>query len=315
MGIVAVLVTLSLFAASRSAQAAPDGDASLREAAKHFQQGVTFYGESDYKSALVEFRRAATIAPSSAALYNIAETEYQLRDYAGAIRTFERYLSAVGPNDAHRAEVESDIKLLRARVGRLNIATIPVGADITVDDQHVGKTPFAQPLVVNVGRLKVAATAEGHLSMTQYVDVAADDNVAVSLELARPTLPQEPVSLELSAPASGSVLDSRHQRSSLRRAGWIGAGVAAAGALTFALLANKASSDLQEARRSYLMNSDRLNELASRTTRYAVLTDVFAVTAIAVAAWTFFSSTDNTRGGSSAGLRLGPTSAALQAIF
>ena len=308
---------LALSAPSRGAQAAPDDiDTNLREAAKHFQQGVSFYGETDYRSALVEFRRAASLAPSSAVLYNIAETEYQLRDYAGALKTFERYLLAVGPNDPHRGEVQGDIKLLRARVGRLNIATVPVGADITLDDQHVGTTPFAQPLVVNVGHIKVVASAAGHLPITQFVDVAAEDNVAVSLELARPTLPQVPVYLELSSPAAATTVDARPSRLSRRRVGWIGSGIAAGGAITFALLAHSASNDLQDARKRYPVSGNRLDDLASRTTRYAVLTDVFALTAIAVGAWTLFSTAgDPDGGGTRSRVAVGLGSAGFQGSF
>jgi len=59
----------------------------VREAGKHFQRGVTLYNETDYRAALVEFRRAYDLAPNAAVLYNIGETEYQLRDYASALIT------------------------------------------------------------------------------------------------------------------------------------------------------------------------------------------------------------------------------------
>lgn len=312
------LVAFALCAAGHRAHgAAPDVDNNLREAAKHFQQGVSFYGEADYRSALIEFKRAGVLAPSAAVLYNVAETEYQLRDYAAALRAFERYLASVGLSDGHRVEVEGDIKILRQRVGRLNVTTVPVGADIAVDDQPVGKTPFAEPLIVNVGHLKVVASAPGHLSMVQYVDVAAEDNAVVSLELARPTLPQDPVSLRLSSPAEPA---DPHGRASLRRMAWIGAGVAAAGAITFGILAAKESSDLQDARGKYPANSGQLEDLSNRTTAFAILTDALAVTAIAVGALAFFSSDasyapDSSAANRSTHLIVGPSWTGFRASF
>lgn len=310
------VVTLSFFAAGHRAGAAQDADNNLREAAKHFQQGVSFYGEADYRSALIEFRRAGVLAPSAAVLYNVAETEYQLRDYAAALKAFERYLASVGPTDAHRTEVEGDIRILRQRVGRLNVATVPAGADVTIDDQPVGRTPFAEPLVVNVGHLKVVASAPGHLPMAQYVDVAAEDNAVVSLELARPTLPQEPVSLRLSTPPPADVPDP-HRRATWRRVAWIGAGVAAVGAITFGVLANRESNDLQDARAMYPANRGHLDDLSNRTTAFAILTDALAVTAIAAGAWAFFSSdsSDSSAGSRSAGLTIRPSLTGFQAAF
>ena len=109
--------------------------------------GVTLYGETDYRGALVEFKRAYELAPNAAVLYNIGETEFQLRDYAGALTTFERYLADAQPSDSHRTEVEANVRELKARVGRLTITTVPRGADVSIDDRALGKG-FENPVVV-----------------------------------------------------------------------------------------------------------------------------------------------------------------------
>src|SRR5579864_8475531 len=117
---------------------AQDAESATRDAAKHFQRGVSLYGEADYRAALVEFRRAYALVPNAAVLYNVGETEYQLQDYAGALTTFKRYLAETSPTESHRSEVESNVDVLRSRVGRLSIQTVPSGADISVDDQPIG---------------------------------------------------------------------------------------------------------------------------------------------------------------------------------
>ena len=142
-----------------AAVAQPDG--SVREADRHFQRGVALYVEADYRGALVEFERAYTLAPNGIVLFNVGETQYQLRDYAAALATFEHYLVEAPANDSHRTLAEANIKELRTRVGRLRIVTVPAGAEISIDDKVVGQTPFEKAIVVGIGQLSVRATMPG----------------------------------------------------------------------------------------------------------------------------------------------------------
>src|SRR5262245_22696247 len=125
-------------AAGRPCAAAPENEAVLREASRHFQQGVTFYAEADYRGALTDFKRAAALAPNATVLYNIGQTQFQLRDYAAALKTFERYLS-LADGDGHRSEVEGTMRLLGTRVARLSVISVPPGAEISVDGEVIGR--------------------------------------------------------------------------------------------------------------------------------------------------------------------------------
>jgi hypothetical protein len=253
---------------------------ATREAARHFQRGVALYGETDYRAALVEFKRAYALAPNVAVLYNVGEAEFQLQDYAGALTTFERYLSESGASDAHRAEVEGSVEVLRARVGHLTIATSPPGAEVTVDDQSVGRTPLERPVLVSIGHRRVVATIPGRQPSTRYVDVAADDNVTVNMQLAPPAD-------AMTAQASRSTLPARDAEpsaggSTLRVLGWIGTGMFAAGAVTFAVLAERESNTLQSARTTYPASSATLSHEAGLTTTYSILADSLAGAAVLV---------------------------------
>src|SRR5437588_2053229 len=114
-----LVLALSLAAAGPAAAA---GDNS-RDAAKHFQRGVDLYNDGDFRGALVEFKKAYSVWPRANVLYDIGQTEYQLLDYASALKTMERYLAETGPNAAHRGEVESTVEVLRGRVGRVLLTT------------------------------------------------------------------------------------------------------------------------------------------------------------------------------------------------
>src|SRR5207253_1725396 len=110
--------------------------------------GVELYNEGDFRGALVEFKRAYTLLPRANVLYDIGQTEYQLQEYAPALRTLERFLAETGPNAAHRAEVEETVDVLRGRVGRIALTADHGECEVTVDDQPAGTTPLAQPVLV-----------------------------------------------------------------------------------------------------------------------------------------------------------------------
>jgi tetratricopeptide (TPR) repeat protein len=309
--------------AQQTVAAQESGDSPVREAAKHFQRGVTLYGEADYRAALVEFKRAYGLAPNVAVLYNIGETEYQLQDYAAALTTFRRFLGDSSATDTHRAEVESNVEVLRARVGHLSITTDPPGADVTVDDQPVGKTPLEDAVLVSVGHRKVVAAIAGRSPVSRYVDVAAEDSVSVTLTLA--SLAESPVataeSPQRSLPSDVPPVSSGGG-SALRVVGWIATAAFAGGAATFAVLANKEAADLSHARNMFPASAADLSHDANLTTTYSILADSLTAAAIVVGGVTLFStlsassSNSSTRG--SAGpprVVLGPASARLQMTF
>src|SRR5215831_6647263 len=227
------LLGLLLVTSLARGAAAQDRVEVQREASKHFQRGVALYGEADYGGALVEFKRASELSPNPTVLFNIGQTEYQMRDYAAALKTFERYLAEAPANATNRSEVENAVKVLRSRVGRLTVTTDPAGADVSIDDVSVGKTPFAKPVLVGVGRVKVVASIPGRAVATRYVDVAADDDVSVALALST-----APVASAAPAPAAagGAVVDVPVEAAPTsgpprwHGAGWVVAGAAASGA-------------------------------------------------------------------------------------
>ncbi len=300
---------------------ADDGTAAVREAGKHFQRAVSLYGEADYRAALVEFKRAYAGAPHVSVLYNVGETQYQLQDYAAALTTFERFLAESPPSDPRRSEVESDVEVLRARVGHLTVVTIPPGADLTIDDQAAGRTPQDRAMLVSIGHRKIVASLTGRPPVTKYVDVATDDNLSVTLQLQdapAPAAPRPAVPL-LSHAATEDASPSR-TGSSWRIAGWTTTGLLAAGAVTMGLLADKASNDLSTARSSYPVSATMLNHDASLTSTYSVVADSLAVAALVVGSITLTSTIVAASSGDrvperAARLELGPTSARLDVSF
>jgi tetratricopeptide (TPR) repeat protein len=259
-----VLACLTICGA-RIAQAEPNAAANA-EAAKHFQRGVTMYNEADYRAALVEFRRAYETSPNAAVLYNIGQTYYQLQNYAAALVALGRYLTEAGPSASHRREVEATVDTLQSRVGKVAITTSLPGADITVDDELVGKTPLDEPVLVSIGRRKITALRDGRVTETRFVDVAAGDTVNVAL--AAGTRNEQ---LTTTPKTSG--------KSSLTL-GWVitgGLGVVMVGTGVGAYIESRS---LQDARSKYHASADDLNSKANLVKWLSRTADASAVLAV-----------------------------------
>jgi PEGA domain-containing protein len=292
---------------------------SVSRAGAHFRRGVELYGEANYAGALVEFKRAYALVPSSAALYDLGEAQFQLQDYAGALQTFRRFLSEFGPGEGHRAEVEANVALLAARVGHLNVTTIPGGADITIDDEPVGKTPLGASILVSVGHRKVVASMAGIPPVTRFIDVAAGEEVAMAIAL--PTPVEAPVSPLTPEPKAATAATwHTHVSPTVRWAGWITTAALAAGGATLGILAIHEAGVLGQARRG-LTTSATLTHDANLTGSYAVVADSLGAAAIVAGAislvWTLSAAPDGqpVGAGPAAHLAVGPTAVRFEMTF
>jgi hypothetical protein len=259
---------------ARVALADPPTAASVKEAGKHFQRGVSLYSEADYRAALVEFRRAYEIAPNAAVLYNIGQAYFQLQNYAAALATFERYLAESGAAATHRHDVEQTLETLQSRVGKISVTTNVPDCDIAIDDEPAGRSPLAEPLPVSIGHRKITVTHAGRPPDTKFVDVAAGDTVQVSVTLA------EPMVKPLASPSSPSAPESDGK--GLITAGWVTTGVLGAGALTTGVLAFLASRDLKDLRNKFPATHDELASKSSRVSTLSAIADITGIAALVV---------------------------------
>lgn len=285
------------------ALAAPDD--AVGEAERHFQDGVRLYLDADYRGALVEFTRAYTLSPNGVVLFNIGETEYQLRDYAAALETFQRYLFEAPADDKHRPIAERNVKELRTRVGQLRVVTVPPGATVSINDRVVGESPLQKPIVVGAGRLTLRAALPGRPAVEHPIDVASEDDVLVTMEV--PRSPALPASSGWASDGMvvGSSTRPAASSSTLRLAGWVATGVLAGGAVTFGLLARSESNDLQQVRRQFPATAGEIDHLANRTRTFSIIADSLTAAALVVGGITLYSTVNASTGASAAQLTVG----------
>jgi hypothetical protein len=154
------------------------------------------YQEDDFRGALIEFSRAYELAPNWAVLYNVGQSHYQLREYATALRTLERYLDEGGDKVTgdRRAEVERELAELRARVAHVTVVANVEDVDVALDDAPLGKASRSEPRLVGEGRHRVTASKPGYMPVTEVVDIAGGDSPTLHFDLTpvAPELPSPP---------------------------------------------------------------------------------------------------------------------------
>lgn len=264
------MIALVLVALVRVA-AAQQGDTV--EAGKRFNAGVALYSETDYRAALVEFRRAYDIAPNPAVLYNIGQTQYQLQDYASAYLTLTRYLAESGAAAEHKEEVSKTLQTLANRIGKIDVTTNVPGAEVRIDDEIVGKTPLSAPVLVSVGRRKVEVTMAGREPQSRIIDVAAGDTVRQEIVLQEPTR-DKPLPIGPSEKSEG--------KSKLVPTLWVTTGVLAVAAIATGVVAYRASNRLDDLRGQFPVDREDLKDQADKVKLYSRLGDGLGVAALAV---------------------------------
>lgn len=295
----------------------------MEEAQRRYERGKEFYEENDFRAALVEFQRAYELAPSYRLLYSIAQVQYQLQDYAGALRSFQKYLDegqAELPAQ-RRDEVQREVERLRSRVATLDIVTQPVGATVSVDDQPVGRTPLSEPVLVSAGRRKVTAELPGEPPVTRMVDVAGMDTLRVQLDFAPPPTPKpSAVAAPVAAPASAtSGLTAKAEPRGFPWKMWTATGALAVGAGVTAVLASSASSDLKKQRDTFGVTRAQLDDASSKAKTLALTSDILTgatVVAAGISAFmTFSGGSSDEAPGPSVKLGVGPGSVGVAGAF
>ncbi len=272
---------------------------AIEEARVHYERGIEAYKESAFDTALIELERAYALAPSSKIIYNIALVNLQTNDYAGALRAFETYLSDKDPriSPQRREEVRAEIVRLKMRVATVIVKTNVAGADITVDDVPVGKSPVTDPLLVNAGRRRIAASKEGRIPVTKILMLEGTASAEVTFDLVEPTVlspsapPQrapepraEPIRTESTAvPFSPQATHDRHA-SPIVWAAWGSTALLTTSAIVTGVFALQASQDLVDRRKEIggdpMAVRNELDSLQSRASNLARVTDILAGTAL-----------------------------------
>ncbi|MEY4581692.1 MAG: hypothetical protein RL701_6395 [Pseudomonadota bacterium] len=250
----------------------PDA-ATLEKARAHFQRGVDYYAEGDFRAALIEFERSYALQHHAyRLLYNLGQTAYELRDYAVAERYFRDYLTQGGAEvpAERRTDIERELTRLQTRVSSLRIRPNLPGATLRVDDRVIAPAELKAGVVrVSAGQRNIVAEKSGYAPVHKLVDVVGGETLIVPLQFGRALLSQD------------SSADGSTQVASVAPWPWvagIASGAIALGAAGFSYAAYRDSMTYSDQLQG-LTTPDRLRQVSTSLKTKALIADVLWGTA------------------------------------
>lgn len=179
----AVVWTLAAPVHAQDEAPTPENIDATREARQHFVAGIEHFRAHQYREAIQSFELAAGLVPSADLQYNIARAHEELSEYEQAIDHYQNYLrDRVDPPD--REELEAHIEQLRERAeaerarardrptsGTLRLTANRDGADVRLDGEAAGTTPWDAPRDVEPGRHALSVDREGYIPFRSEVSV------------------------------------------------------------------------------------------------------------------------------------------------
>lgn len=186
---------LSVLIAASVSQAQVASPPQRKEAATHYQRGVSLSKDGDFQAALAEFRAAHQAAPSFEVLFNIAFCERRTFKYGQSLRTFAEYLKQGGAKVAadRRAAVAKEIEAIRALTAPIAVIVEGEPASISVDGEREGSTPLIDFIPLGPGKHVVRAEREGDVAEERAIEVVSGQAQAVQFKLRSLTRPMEVV--------------------------------------------------------------------------------------------------------------------------
>jgi len=190
----AIVLATSLVAAPADAQRGPKPHPgapaprtlaqSLTGAAKSaYEAGKVLAADGDFAGALIKFKAALDESKDARVLWNIAFCEKNLRHYSKVIATLQRYQSDGGAllTDKDRKDAQDLITTIEPFTTKMTIHVSEDGAQIFVDDEPVGTSPLASPVVLDIGERHVKVTKDGFAPYEKTTPVGG--SAAVSLDV------------------------------------------------------------------------------------------------------------------------------------
>jgi len=282
--LLAVGLALSHLGAAGEAHAQSAGEAAEHPAAekahKHFNLGVQLYAEGNFGPALAQFRRAYELKPHYKVLYDIAQCNFELRDYVEARAALRRYLAEGGAaalTGEGRAKIDADLAALKRRIARLEVRSNIPGAVVYVDGRRVGTTPFSDAVEVNEGKRTVSVEPAAQWTKQRSILLVGGERQVLTVNFELPSSRPE-------ARTGSSQPFFAPEPSSELGAGFWTASVGALGLAGGALVTGYLALEAQDERRANLnrpgISAAELDQSRREIRRFALTTDGLAAGAV-----------------------------------
>jgi hypothetical protein len=175
--------TLVLLVTTSGALAQERTDAS--EAARHFDRGYLLAQQGSLETAIAEFKQAYALSPHPSVLYNLGQAYAASGRAVEAVQTLRKYLEQADPklDPERRAQALALVDYQGQRIGTLELAVEPAGAEITLDGEPLGKAPLASPVQLTAGSHGLTVAHAGYTPRSVRVEIVGKANTTTELRL------------------------------------------------------------------------------------------------------------------------------------
>jgi outer membrane biosynthesis protein TonB len=182
------------------AQSASD-EATTTMARARFKEGVVYYDKGQFELARASFLQAYALKRHPAILLNLAWSCVKSGHALEGARYFKQFLGdSKDVTDKQRADVNDGLSQARAKLAQIDVTGAP-GLDVTIDADHVGTTPLAEPALVEVGTHSVRVRAPDGTSEMQSITVLTGEKASARFRAAPPPPPPAPLPPPAPTPA------------------------------------------------------------------------------------------------------------------
>jgi hypothetical protein len=163
----------------------PLSDSLTGSAKEAYDAGKQLYRSGDFVGALLQFERAYDLSSDARLLWNVAICEKNLHHYARARKVLERYQIEAGPQltEQNRKDAKDLSAALSKFISTLRISVSEPGASVLIDDDQVGKSPLAEPLLVDMGSRRVRVVKKGFVDFDERRVLLGETDTALDVKL------------------------------------------------------------------------------------------------------------------------------------
>ncbi|HYP78231.1 MAG TPA: PEGA domain-containing protein [Polyangiaceae bacterium] len=170
-------------AAAPPAAPKTEAEQNKAQAAQRFDRGLQLFNEGDNAGALAEFKQTYALMPNPIVLFNIGLVYAAMGRPVDAVDALLPVVDSATLSPEQRERARNTLSDQQARIGRVSVTTVPVGARIDVDGVEVARTPLTSPLRVAEGSHVIGAVAEGYAHARKEIIVAGNADASVNFEL------------------------------------------------------------------------------------------------------------------------------------
>lgn len=175
-------------AAKAEPPAPPPLSATLTGMAKaEYEAGKVLFADKDYANAIMKFQKAYELSNDPRLLWNVAVCEKFLRRYSKMLVTLRKLLADGGTllTEQDRKDADELAKTVETFVTRLAVTVNEPDAKVLIDGESMGKSPLAEPFLVDVGSRKFRVEKPGFVPHEAVLDVAGGGDMKVVVTLVK----------------------------------------------------------------------------------------------------------------------------------